>query len=80
MRVALVALLVVHGLLHLMGFAKAFGLAALVASQAAIVSSWSDAKYGTLANVAVLLAVVGPPAYRNGFRTAAGPPTTPTRP
>lgn len=99
MRVALTVLLVVHGLLHLMGFAKAFGLAALpqltvpiprpvgllwlaaallmvttaaapprlawafglaalVASQPAIVSSWSDARYGTLANVAVLLAVV----------------------
>lgn len=97
MRLLLVALLVVHGLLHLMGFAKAFGLAALpqltvpiarptgalwlvaallmlaaaaapprffwavglaavVASQAVIVSSWGDAKFGTLANVAVLLA------------------------
>ncbi|MBL9111627.1 MAG: hypothetical protein JNM74_20255 [Myxococcales bacterium] len=101
MKIAFVVLLVVHGLIHAMGFAKAFGLAelaalkvpigrgmglvwlgaalallatavmvatsrptfwvpaivALVASQLAIVTSWSDAKFGTLPNV-VLLAPV----------------------
>jgi len=98
MRVALTVLLVVHGLIHLMGFAKAFGyaelpqltapiarpvgalwllaavlmlgaaaapprffwmvgLAALVVSQCVIVSSWRDARAGTVANLLVLLAV-----------------------
>lgn len=112
MRWALVAVLVVHGLIHLMGFAKAFGFAelpqlkepisravgalwlaaavlmlvaaalawsgsfwlvgglALLASQAVIASSWSDAKFGTIANVILLVAVVygfasrGPPSFR----------------
>jgi hypothetical protein len=102
--VKLLFLLVVvgHGLIHLMGPAKAFGLAELpqltqpiskamamvwllaaaallatagtillwprwwwavatvaaAVSQAAILSSWSDAKYGTIANVAVLVGAV----------------------
>jgi len=93
---------VIHGLIHLFGFAKAFGLAdmpqlvepishpvglwwlaaallslaastaliltprwwwafgasAVVISQAAIVSSWEDAKVGTVANVVLLVAVL----------------------
>ena len=102
MRLLLALLAVVHGLIHLMGPAKAFGLAdlpqltipvsqpvsvlwllaaafllffslalymwprwwwavgtlAIVASQAAIITSWADAKYGTLANLVLLGAVV----------------------
>jgi hypothetical protein len=99
MRWVLLAVVVIHGLLHLMGFAKAFqfaelpqltqpiskpmglvwlvaafvmlslvltpprafwlvGLVAISLSQLVIVSSWRDAKFGTLANVIVLLAVV----------------------
>jgi len=101
MKVAFTILLVVHGLLHAMGFLKAFGLAelpqlalpisrpfgvlwllaalgtlgtavalyawprgwwmvgaaALVVSQVAIVPSWADAKFGTVANALVLLGV-----------------------
>ena len=34
------------------------GIGAIVLSQAAILSSWSDAKYGTIANVAVFVGVV----------------------
>jgi hypothetical protein len=102
MRFFLSLLAVVHGLIHLMGPAKAFGFAelpqltlpisspvallwllaaallfatatalcvsprwwwvvgalAVVASQAVIVTSWTDAKYGTLANVVFLAAAV----------------------
>lgn len=95
MRWLVAALFVVHGFIHLMGFVKAFGFAAmpqltqpiskvlgvawlaagvafvvaaflpwrllwpvgavaLVLSQGAIVSSWSDAKFGTVANVIAL--------------------------
>lgn len=101
MRFVFGAVLVLHGLIHLMGFAKAFrfaemaqlkqpispslgllwlgaavlmlastalyfaapqwfwlvGLTAIAASQAAIVTSWHDAKVGTLANVVVLVGV-----------------------
>ncbi len=101
MKLAFTIFLVVHGLLHSMGFLKAFGLAplpqlalpisrplgmlwlvaglamvgtavtlyawprgwwmvgaaALLASQAAIVPSWADAKFGTAANALVLLGV-----------------------
>jgi hypothetical protein len=101
MRVAFTILLVVHGLIHAMGFLKAFGLAplraltlpigrpigvlwllagvamlataaalhawphgwwmvgalALVASQVVIVTSWTDARVGTVANALVLLGV-----------------------
>jgi hypothetical protein len=102
MRIALAGLLTLHGLIHLMGFLKAFGLAelaqltmpiskpmgmawlaamvgllaaalslfaaprmfwlvgagAILLSQFVIVSSWSDAKFGTLLNLVVLVAVV----------------------
>jgi hypothetical protein len=114
MRWIVVALLAIHGLIHAMGFLKAYrlaelpqlvqpigrttgllwlasgvlvvataaclvfapriswmvGAAALVASQAVIATSWSDAKFGTLGNVVLLLAVVygflsqGPLSYR----------------
>ncbi|MFO0734708.1 MAG: DUF6544 family protein [Labilithrix sp.] len=102
MRVALAILLVVHALIHLMGFAKAFELArapqltmpisrtmglvwlaaamvlvgssaalfaaprwfwllaiaGAIVSQAAIVTSWHDARFGTAANVLALVAGV----------------------
>jgi hypothetical protein len=109
MRIALASLLTLHGLIHLMGFLKAFGLAdlaqltmpiskpvgmvwlagtvallaaalslfaaprmfwlvgavAILISQFVIVSSWSDAKFGTLLNLVVLVAVVHA-AYARG--------------
>ncbi|MCC6874936.1 MAG: hypothetical protein IT378_11580 [Sandaracinaceae bacterium] len=102
MRWVFAAVMLVHGLIHLMGFLKAFGIAelpqlkrpigkpmgvvwlaacaavlttvvvslvwpadawmigvaALVLSQVAIVSSWSDAKFGTLANAILFVAVL----------------------
>ena len=102
MKPLFILVVVGHGLIHLMGPAKAFGFAelpqltqpiskamaivwllaaaallatagtilvwpqwwwvvatvAVVLSQAAILSSWSDAKYGTIANVAVLAGAV----------------------
>jgi hypothetical protein len=102
MRIAFSALIAVHALIHVVGFAKAFGLASLtqlkmpiprpmgvlwlaaaalvlaavallsvarrwfwlvglaglVASQIAIVASWGDARFGTIANVVLLAAVV----------------------
>jgi Family of unknown function (DUF6544) len=111
------AFLAVHGFIHLMGFAKAFGYAelpqltrpvsevmgvawlvaglavvasavtmvasprrfwivgavSLVMSQAVILSAWSDAKAGTIANVVLLLAVAhawfnqGPQSFRAQF-------------
>lgn len=111
MRLVFVAVLVIHGLIHLLGFAKAFGLAevpqlstrishatgllwltaailllvaaalryaaprwfwlvgglALVLSQVLIVSSWGDAKFGTMANVIVGVGVMlGFAAYGPG--------------
>jgi len=101
-RITVALVFVIHGLIHLFGFAKAFGLAdmpqlvepishpvglwwlaaallslaastaliltprwwwafgasAVVISQAAIVSSWEDAKVGTVANVVLLVAVL----------------------
>ncbi len=111
MQRVLAGVLTLHGALHLMGFAKAFGWAelpqltqpisrafgvlwllaalatfaaaallvwaphlffvagsvALVLSQVAIVSSWQDAKYGTIANVVMLLAVaLGAATYGPG--------------
>lgn len=101
MRFALAFVLTVHALIHLMGFAKAFGYAALpqlaipisrpmgllwllatllllaaavalwaaprafwilvavglVVSQGGIFASWSDARFGTLANLVLLAAV-----------------------
>jgi hypothetical protein len=115
-------LLLIHGLIHLMGFAKAYGYAelpqltqpisrplglvwlgsaglflatlvalfawprgwwligvvALVTSQAAIIPSWTDAKFGTLANGIVLAGVVygfasnGPTSFRSEFERAVG--------
>jgi hypothetical protein len=97
MRVFVVCLLIAHGLIHLLGFAKGFGLAelpqlttpinkpmavawlaaallmlgsslaplrlfwisagsAVILSQVVILSSWHDAKFGTVANLLVLLA------------------------
>lgn len=120
MRMVFAGILFMHGMLHLMGFAKAYGWAelpqltqpisrafgllwlvaalatlvsaalvvfapqvffvagivAIVLSQAAIVSSWQDAKYGTLANVVVLLAVAlgfatyGPGSLWSGYHEA----------
>ena len=101
-KVLLVAVLAVHGLIHVMGTVKGFGWAdiaalkqsisqtlaalwllasvlvlatavllalsvnwwwivgavAVVVSQAVIITSWSDAKFGTIANVILLVAVV----------------------
>jgi hypothetical protein len=114
MKIFFAAFLVVHGLIHVMGTAKAFGVAeipqltqpiagplgllwllaavlclataislftwpqwwwvvgagAIVVSQVAIVTSWSDARYGTIANVIVLVGVAlgflsqGPSSFR----------------
>jgi hypothetical protein len=115
-RWAVIAALVVHGLIHLLGVAKGFGwaevgtlkepigaaaapvwllasalvlgtavmlaigqpawwwmvaAAALVVSQAAILTSWSDAKAGTVANVLlVLIAIYGLAANGPGSFTA----------
>lgn len=99
MRYALLIVMVLHGLIHLMGFAKAFGyvelsqlkqpipapmgllwllaclglltagglyfaksdiwpwvaLAAVVISQGLIAMTWSDAKFGTAANLIILV-------------------------
>jgi hypothetical protein len=117
MRWLLATLLAIHGLIHGMGVAKAFGFAALpqltqplsreigmlwlaagvvmlasavtivasprhfwivgalalIASQAAITTAWRDASFGTIVNVALLLAVVygwlteGPSSFRAEF-------------
>ncbi len=122
MRWVFVAVLLAHGLIHFMGFAKAFGLAelpqltqplsrsmgivwlaaglavlvaavmflagfpawwmaglvALVLSQVVISSSWTDAKFGTIANVILLAGVVygfaaeGPLSLRAEYRQAVG--------
>jgi uncharacterized protein DUF6544 len=114
MKVLFAVFLILHGLIHLMGAAKAFGLAdlpqltqhigrpagilwllaavlflvtavclftwprwwwvagavAVVVSQVVIASSWSDARYGTIANVIVLAGVAlgflsqGPSSFR----------------
>ena len=114
-RTVFLVLLCLHGLIHLLGFAKAFGLAelpqlaqsitrpwgvlwltagglllaaavmlplaprwwwvagaiGLVLSQAVIVASWSDARFGTLANLAVLVAVVWGFAHRGPWSLPA---------
>lgn len=120
MRWLFSALLALHGLIHLMGFAKAFGLAelprlvepvsplaglvwlaaallllttaavvtrrsegwwmpglaGLILSQTAILGSWTDARFGTVANVLVLVGVVygfaahGPFSFRTAYRRA----------
>lgn len=117
MKIAFALLLVLHGLIHLSGTAKAFGFAdmpqltqqiskpmgivwlcaallyvaatvalfawptrwwligaaAIVVSQAAILSSWTDARFGTIANVIALVGVVigfaslGPQSLRAQF-------------
>jgi hypothetical protein len=117
MKVAFTGLLLLHGLIHALGFLKAFGLmrlpqlalpisrplgvlwlfaavatlgtavalhawprgwwivgaVALVASQAAIIPSWADAKLGTAANALVLIGVAwgflanGPLSLREEF-------------
>lgn len=122
MSAVLVVLLVLHGLIHLMGFLKAFGFAALpqlalpisrplgvlwlvaavamlatgalvylsprwwwavgaaavVLSQVVIVASWGDAKFGTLANVVVLVAAIlgffsaGPTSLRAEYEREVG--------
>lgn len=114
MKILFALFLVLHGLIHLMGTAKAFGVAeipqltqpiagplgilwllaaslllvtaltlftwpqwwwlvgaaAIVVSQAAIITSWSDARYGTIANLIVLVGVAlgflsqGPSSFR----------------
>ena len=114
MRILFAVFLVVHGLIHLMGTAKAFqvaeipllthqidrplgvlwllaaallvatavslfatpqwwwvvGAGAVVVSQVVIVTSWGDARYGTIANVIVLVGVAlgflsqGPSSFR----------------
>ena len=118
MRIFLLLIIAVHGLIHLMGFAKAFqlaemeqlvkpisktsgviwltatvlflvtltlfvlksdkwwyvGLLAVVVSQALIIGSWSDAKWGTIANLIILIPVfiafMGslPSAFKNIYR------------
>lgn len=120
MRWAFFIVIAVHGLVHLLGFAKAFGLAelpglaqpvsnamgvawlaaavamlsaaalfllsprlwwiaggaAVLLSQIVIVSAWSDAKFGTVANAIVLAGIVyafasqGPPSFRAEYRRA----------
>lgn len=117
MKLVFAFVLAVHGLIHLMGFAKAFGYAelpqltvpisraaglvwlaaailvlatallvfvwprgwwalgilALIVSQVVIVWSWTDAKYGTVANLILLVGVVfgflfhGPGSFRAEF-------------
>ena len=114
-RAVFLFILGVHGLIHLLGFAKAFGLAdlpqlaqpisrtwgalwlaagmlvlaaaallplaprwwwavgavAVVASQAVIFSSWGDAKFGTVANVLLLLGVAWGFAHRGPWSLPA---------
>ena len=117
MRIVFAIFLVAHGLIHLMGTAKAFrivdvpqltlpidrplgvlwllaaamlfvtaivlftwpqwwwvvGAAAIVLSQGVIVTSWGDARFGTIANVIVLAGVAlgflsqGPPSFRAAY-------------
>lgn len=115
LRIIFLIMLCVHGAIHLMGFAKSFGLAALpqltqaisrpwgllwlaasalllatvalqplaprwwwvvgavavITSQAAIVASWSDARFGTLANIAVLVGVAWGCAHRGPWSLPA---------
>jgi hypothetical protein len=115
LRYALLFLLLVHGLIHLMGFVKAFRLAeipqltqaisrpvglfwglttllfllsavlyfmnspnwffpaaaGILLSQVLIFLSWQDAKFGTLANVVLLIAVIpawGSWSFENSFK------------
>ncbi len=115
MRIAIIVIITVHGLIHLMGFAKAFqyaemkqltiaiskpvgmiwlvasllfitsailvllkegywatfSLAAVVISQIVIILSWQDAKFGTIANVIILIASLigyGTWRYQNKYK------------
>ncbi len=122
MRWVLFILVVIHGLVHFMGFAKGFGLAelpqlavpisrpeglvwmvagllmllsaallfvapsawwiaglaAVTISQVVIVWSWSDAKFGTIANVLILVGAIygvasqGPTSFRAQYRREVG--------
>lgn len=129
-RTAFIVIVVIHGLIHLMGFAKGSGYAelpqlaqpisrpmgalwlvaavlviaaagtvvpfprwwwvlgalGLIASQCAIVSSWSDARFGTIANLVLLVGVLygfasrGPLSLRAQYERQlhhAGPATPP---
>ncbi|MCK0144915.1 hypothetical protein MWU78_04550 [Arenibacter sp. F26102] len=102
MRIALALLMIVHGLIHIVGFTKAYqfgsisqftkeisrpmgilwfvsallfiattlgfvlkkdwwsllGIVSVVISQSLIVTGWADAKYGTIANAIILIAVI----------------------
>lgn len=128
MKWLFVGLLLLHGLIHLMGFAKAFGYAelpqltapisrpmglawltasglfiassiavpawprgwwmvvgaAIVLSQMVIATSWSDAKFGTLANAIAFAGVIfgfaslGPMSFRAQFEREAGERLTST--
>lgn len=113
--IAFLVILCAHGLIHMLGFAKAFGLAelpqltqaisrpwglgwlvagaltlaaavmlplaprwwwvvgavAVVASQTVIIASWSDARFGTLANLVVLLGVIWGCAHRGPWSLPA---------
>ncbi len=132
MKIVFALLLLLHGLIHLSGAAKAFGIAdlpqlaqqiskpmgivwlcaallfvsttvalftwpdrwwligaaAIVVSQVAILSSWTDARFGTIANVIALVGVVigfasvGPWSLRARFQhdVYAGQRRTTTRP
>jgi len=119
MKIFLIVIIVIHGLIHLMGFAKAYNLAelsqltkpishvsgimwlvsamlflaaltmlllkidawwivgvvAIALSQIVIINSWSDAKWGTIANIIILLPVIVslmgtlPSSFRNIYKT-----------
>jgi hypothetical protein len=118
MRFILLVIIIIHGLIHLLGFAKAFnisgadqlsgsiskpvgifwllttllfsltavfyfigkdwwwiaGSAAVIISQMLIISSWHDAKFGTIANLILLLPLIiayadsQPTSYKNLFK------------
>lgn len=102
MRIALIIFVCLHGIIHLLGFFKAYGISnvegikmsvtktsgllwlfvfflfiasavlflvqselwwglggfAVISSQVLIFNAWSDAKYGTIANLIILIALV----------------------
>jgi hypothetical protein len=119
MRYVLLVIIIIHGLIHILGFIKAFNLAevnqltrtisrpvgilwlittflfistavlffigkdywwiagsiAVIISQILIISSWQDAKFGTIANLILLLPLIiayadsQPTSYKNLFKT-----------
>jgi len=119
MRYLIAALLLLHGLIHLMGFAKAFhygewsqlkkaiskpaglvwlfcalafistavlflfkephwwwlALVAMIVSQGLIISCWSDAKFGTVVHLILLLPILNalPTSFTSRFHAAARP-------